>query len=43
MPGIFGAIVSAIAIGLSSGKGFGADYFPAAVGVGNTISSQFWA
>jgi hypothetical protein len=38
MPGIFGAIVSAIAIALSSGKGFGADYFGA-----GTITSQFWA
>jgi len=38
MPGIFGAIVSAIAIALSSGKGFGAGYFR-----NDTISSQFWA
>jgi len=30
MPGIFGAIVSAIAIAVSEGKGFPVGYFPAA-------------
>jgi ammonium transporter Rh len=42
MPGIFGAIVSAIAIGASSGNGFPADYFPA-VGEDKSLSPQFWA
>jgi len=42
MPGIFGALVSAIAIGASSGKGFPDDYFPA-VGADKALSSQFWA
>ena len=38
MPGIFGALVSAIAIGASSGKGFPDDYFPA-VGTDKALSS----
>lgn len=42
MPGIFAAIVSAIAIGASSDKGFPADYFPA-VGADKSLSPQFWA
>ena len=42
MPGIFAAIVSAIAIGASSGNGFPADYFPA-VGDDKSLSPQFWA
>ena len=41
MPGIFGALVSAIAIGASSGKGFPDDYFPA-VGTDKALSSQVW-
>lgn len=38
MPGIFGALVSAIAIAFSSGKGFADDYFPA-VGDDKALSS----
>jgi hypothetical protein len=39
MPGIFAAIVSAIAIAGSSGKGFPDDYFPT-VAAGGTLGEQ---
>lgn len=42
MPGIFGALVSVLAIAVSGNKGFPSDYF-GAIKEGEGVASQCWA